>query len=49
VQAPAEIVGAQAELVAMLRLHAAVEPALFDSRFGGPVARGAPPVNLLPG
>jgi hypothetical protein len=49
VQAPAAIVGAQPELMAMLRLHAAVEPALFDSRFCEPVERVAAHVNVLPG
>ena len=49
VQTPAAIVGAQPELMAMLRLHAALEPALFDSRFCAPVERVAAHVNVLPG
>lgn len=49
VQAPAAIVAAQPELMAMLRLHAAVEPALFDRRFAAPVDRVAAQLNVLPG
>jgi hypothetical protein len=46
---PPAIVGAQAQLMAMLRLHAAVEPAVFECRFAGPIERLADMVNVLPG
>jgi hypothetical protein len=39
----------QRELMSMLRLHAALPPAVFESRFGQAVARVAGYVNVLPG
>jgi hypothetical protein len=47
---PAEvIVRTQQELLDMLRLHAALTPAQFETRFGGPIGRLAERVNVLPG
>jgi hypothetical protein len=49
VQPLGAIAGAQPELMAMLRLHAAVESGVFNGRFGAPIAQVAGRVNVLPG
>jgi hypothetical protein len=49
VQEPSTLVSDQSELLDMLRLHAAASPALFQTRFEGPIARVASYINLLPG
>lgn len=39
----------QAELIAMMRIHAAESPTVFEQRFHGPIRRMAEYVNSLPG
>jgi len=39
----------QAELLGMMRIHAAESPAVFEQRFHGPIRRMAEYVNSLPG
>jgi hypothetical protein len=49
VQHPDTLMRDQQELLAMLRLHAALPPEIFDRRFAQPLARVADYVNVLPG
>ena len=45
---PQEILQANADLLERLRLHAATDPAQFQSRFVGPLLRLAEHINVLP-
>ncbi len=49
VQHPDTLMRDQQELLAMLRLHAALPPEIFEARFAQPLARVADYVNVLPG
>jgi hypothetical protein len=49
VQHPDTLIRDQQDLLAMLRLHAALPPEIFEARFAQPLARVADYVNVLPG
>jgi conjugal transfer pilus assembly protein TraI len=48
IAAPEGLIGANEELLARLRLHAASDPGTFDQRFQQPLMRLAEQVNVLP-